>query len=354
MPATEGQIQLQYSLPLPCKAVKTGDLPTMQLGQGQGHEDLPANFDRLTLDASNEASTTQLFPSPPDSPFKLPSLPASAMKLISPDRRDGFCPAGIHQFEFGHLEDISDEDLSDEDIDGAEDEDQDEEYEDFDFDAPPSNPFATESTESNKPIAISAFHDLELGTDPVFLLGKRIVRAFHNTDITCMIVLDTARRLTTPQAYLVIFVRKDHLAYLDAEDDGYSKAKRRDESPWQHRPDADHPIPTTFLADPAIQSADFDPSTRRSLRNSVYGLPLITEAISGYRVSTEITESADGMANVRNVYHRVIGYRTDRMEKLGYIWAERETPPNLTELVYFDVVMRARPVSLKQEWAYEM
>ncbi|KAF2496029.1 hypothetical protein BU16DRAFT_526559 [Lophium mytilinum] len=352
MAATKGQMQLQYSLPMPCKVAKTDGLPTMQLGQGKEHEGLQASFACLALDSPNEAFATQLFPSPPDSPFKLPSLPASATKWKFTGRRNTSRPSVVRKLQFDtSFEDISDEDLSDLDLDM--DENDGEEFEDFDFDAPSSNPFATESAESNKPITISAFHDPALGTDPVFLLGKRIVKAFHNTDITCMVVLDCPRHCTTPQAYLVIFVRREHLAYLDAEGDSHSN-NAKDELSWRDRPDADHSIPTTFLADPAIQSADFSPSRLRRFRDSVYGLPLITEAISGYRLSTEITESADGGLKVRDVQHRVVGYRTDRMEKMGYIWAEREMPPNMAELVYFDVVMRARPVNLKQEWMYQI
>ena len=63
----------------------------------------------------------------------------------------------------------------------------------------------------------------------------------------------------------------------------------------------------------------------------------------GERVSNAVDTDCDGRVSVRRVQHRVIGFKTAAMgrggEGLGFVWCERVTPPGLTRLEFFDVVL---------------
>ena len=63
----------------------------------------------------------------------------------------------------------------------------------------------------------------------------------------------------------------------------------------------------------------------------------------GERVSNAVDTDCDGRVSVRRVRHRVIGFKTAAMgrggEGLGFVWCERVTPPGLTRLEFFDVVL---------------
>lgn len=63
----------------------------------------------------------------------------------------------------------------------------------------------------------------------------------------------------------------------------------------------------------------------------------------GERVSNAVDTDCDGRVSVRRVRHRVIGFKTAAMGwgggGLGLVWCERVTPPGLTRLEFFDVVL---------------
>ena len=63
----------------------------------------------------------------------------------------------------------------------------------------------------------------------------------------------------------------------------------------------------------------------------------------GERTSNAVDMDCDGRVSVRRVRHRVIGFKTAAMgwrgEGLGFVWCERVTPPGLTRLEFFDVVL---------------
>lgn len=63
----------------------------------------------------------------------------------------------------------------------------------------------------------------------------------------------------------------------------------------------------------------------------------------GERASDAVDTDCDGRVSMRRVRHRVIGFKTAAMgwgdEGLGFVWCERVTPPGLTRLEFFDVVL---------------
>ena len=68
----------------------------------------------------------------------------------------------------------------------------------------------------------------------------------------------------------------------------------------------------------------------------------------GERVSNAVDTDCDGRVGVRQVRHRVIGFKTAAMgwggEGLGFVWCERATPPGLTRLEFFDVVLDVQEI----------
>jgi len=74
----------------------------------------------------------------------------------------------------------------------------------------------------------------------------------------------------------------------------------------------------------------------------------IVEVAVGERVSNAVDTDCDGRVSVRWVRHRVIGFKTAAMglggEGLGFVWCERVTPPGLTRLEFFDVVLDVQEI----------
>lgn len=183
------------------------------------------------------------------------------------------------------------------------------------------------------------------GTDPVALLGKHIHRVFALPDRSCMLLLDSnsgssgndSSSSSSSSAYLASFIRAAHLPSLRS-------------SRWAQRPDADSPHPASFPCDEALQAAAANSwgggaavARQQGRRGNA-----IVEVVVGERVSNAVDTDCDGRVSVRRVRHRVIGFKTAAMgwggEGLGFVWCERVTPPGLTRLEFFDVVLDVQEI----------
>jgi hypothetical protein len=178
------------------------------------------------------------------------------------------------------------------------------------------------------------------GTDPVTLLGKHIHRVFALPDRSCMLLLDSnsgsigndSSNSSISSAYLASFIRAAHLPSL--------RSNR-----WAQRPDADSPHPASFPCDEALQAAaanSWGGGAAAARQQGQRGNAIVEVAV-GERVSNAVDTDCDGRVSVRRVRHRVIGFKTAAMgrggEGLGFVWCERVTPPGLTRLEFFDVVL---------------
>ncbi|OCK78792.1 hypothetical protein K432DRAFT_394475 [Lepidopterella palustris CBS 459.81] len=190
---------------------------------------------------------------------------------------------------------------------------------------------------SRKQTTFAPWHDIQYGTDPRALLGKRIIRMFSQADQSCMALLGSRGKY-----YIATFLCVNHLQNLPTNENPHA---------WASREGHDNPNPVSFQIDQDLCIDGIDSTCPHG-----DDMDRIVEVAAGYRTSEPISQDANGRISIETARHRVVGFKTARMRsqgrRMGFLWAERVTPPGLTELRFFDVALVVRTIEPADFWAW--